>query len=79
MTVAQIEKLGFPHMGSKMKPRKFYSSIIGEFTIPEYWGIDDIHRYIFEQGIEEGIGKGELKKTNEFRRSLGMELLDTID
>lgn len=73
MTVQQIEKLGFPHVGNKIKPRKFYSSVIGEFVIPDYWNIDDIHRHIFEKGFEEGVHEGKLKKANEIREALGMK------
>jgi hypothetical protein len=78
MTVGQIEKLGFPHMGSRIKPRLFYSTVIGEFKIPDYWNIDDIHRHIFERGVQEGIEKGKLEKINEIRESLGMDPKNNI-
>ena len=75
MTVAQIEKLGFPFVGSKMKPRLFRCTCIGDITIPDYFGIDDIHHLIYEKGIMKGRQLGELSRTNKFRELLGLKQL----
>jgi hypothetical protein len=79
MTTQQIEKLGFPFIGTKLKNRLFWCDSIGEFNIPDYWQISDIHKHIFEKGIEKGEKIGKLKRTNEFREILGLDNCSEYD
>ena len=71
MTVSQIEKLGFPHITG----RKFYfESLNGQqIVIPDYYNIYDIHRIIFEKGVEIGKEEGIKIQTNKLRDLLGFD------
>ena len=78
MTKSQIIKLGFPFVGSKLRPRAFHS-IVGEIIIPDHFGINEIHKLIFDKGFEQGVMNGKLIQANRFRKSLGQKPLSHLD
>jgi len=75
MTVKQIERLGFPYVGSKLRPRRFYC-YFGEVTIPDYYNIQDIHQLIFDKGIEEGKRVQKIIDANKLRSYMGLDLIE---
>jgi hypothetical protein len=70
MTPAQIEKMGIP----RILGRKFYiPGVEREVTIPEYYGISDIYRMVYELGVEGGKRKGRNEKSEQIKRALETE------
>lgn len=80
MTIQQIEKLGFPFSGGKLRPRQFYFECLSKsLNIPDYYQIDEIHKMILEEGIKRGVEIGRQEKTNEIRNALGMKSLTNTE
>lgn len=78
MTAKEIEILGFPHLGNKMRPRAFWV-IDREEIIPDYYDIEAIHKIIYERGLSDGVELGRQGKVNEIRELLGFEKTTKYD
>ena len=74
MSIEELEKLNIFSINSKIHPRNFIISRLGEFKIPDYYNLDCIYEMIHEEGIIEGIKRGKDMKIEEIKKCLDINI-----
>jgi hypothetical protein len=64
--------LGYYHSGSKIYPNRWHHPVFEYIDIRSTTTIEDVLQYIYKEGLDAGIAKGELNKISQIKDVLNL-------
>lgn len=72
MKINELKSLGIKFAGNEFRPREFFIPFVGVQIIPEDYDIEDIFKFVYESGCENGKILGREEKINEIKKCLNI-------